>query len=94
MKPENLDIRVTGPNSYSQKAKAIKTKWNGQKIAVIYSIGAPDGLWDATADGQYLIELFTGQITDAHGNAIGAGAISSLFICNVSGTWTPPPHLG
>jgi nucleoid DNA-binding protein len=93
MKPESLDIRVTGPNSYSQKAKAIKTKRNGQKIAVTYSIGAPGGLWDATADGQYAIELLAGQITDAHGNAIQPGTLTS-FICNVSGTWTPPPNLG
>jgi nucleoid DNA-binding protein len=89
MKPESLDIQVTGPGNYTQKAKAIKTKRTGQKIAVTYSIGAPGGLWDASSDGQYQITLLAGQITDAHGNAITSGAIGS-FICNVSGTWSPP----
>jgi nucleoid DNA-binding protein len=91
-KPDSLDLRVTGPNDYSQKAKAIKTKTSASKKGriVTYSIGAPGGMWDASADGQYLIEVLPGQVTDAQGNAIAAGIISS-FICNVSGTWTPPP---
>ncbi len=94
LKPENLDIRVTcTEKSYSQLARATKTKKVGSTVTVTYQIGAPGGQWDASDDGLYTVELLPGQIKDAQGNAISAGIISS-FICNVSGTWTPPPNVG
>ncbi|WP_019499165.1 HU family DNA-binding protein [Pseudanabaena sp. PCC 6802] len=91
MKPENLDIRVTSPTgNYSQMAKATKTKKAGSTVAVTYMIGAPGGMWDASSDGRYTIELLPGQIKDAQGNILPPGPITS-FVCNVSGTWQDPP---
>jgi nucleoid DNA-binding protein len=81
-KPEDLDIRVTGPNDYSQKAKAIKTKSTPSKKGriVTYAVGAPGGIWDASANGTYEIVLLEGQITDTQGNAITPGRLGSFLV--------------
>jgi nucleoid DNA-binding protein len=89
-KPENLDIRVTGPNNYTQNARATKTKkLSASAVTVTYAVGAPGGLWDVSADGRYMINLLPDQIKDAQGNYLPAQFIGS-FVCNVSGTWSEP----
>ncbi|MEE3719694.1 HU family DNA-binding protein [Tumidithrix elongata RA019] len=81
-KPENFDIQVSGPNAYSQKARAITTKSTPNKKGkiVTYAVGAPGGIWDASANGTYEIFLLEGQISDAHGNAIPTGRLGSFLV--------------
>ena len=82
------DVRVTGPNGFSQVAAlyGLDQNLNGVLRDVAYFVSAPGGLWDSGDNGQYVIELLPGQVFDVAGNAVAASTLG-MFTVNV-----PPPE--
>ena len=60
---DNADIRVTGPNGYSQLATRVSTTptSNATSVTATYTIPAPGGSWDSADNGSYNVSLLTGQ---------------------------------
>lgn len=78
------DTTVTGPNGYSQSGTYVShTSTNdGKTLAVVYSIPAPGGSWDAGDNGAYEVRLIEDAVRDAAGNATPAATLGG-FEANV-----------
>jgi RTX calcium-binding nonapeptide repeat (4 copies)/Calx-beta domain len=78
----NRNIRVTGPNGFSQLATLVGVNpgGNGVVLAVTYRINAPGGVWDSADNGTYQIDLLTGQVFDTAGNAAPASRLGSFTV--------------
>jgi hypothetical protein len=76
------DIRVSGPNGYSQVATLVSATptSDGPQIAARYRIIAPGGAWDIAANGVYQIVLEAGQVRDTAGNAAPARSLGSFTV--------------
>ncbi len=76
------NIRVTGPNEYSQLATLVsrKTSADGKSVTAVYSIPAPGGSWDASDNGVYTILILPNQIKDTAGNALVAGGLGTFAV--------------
>ncbi len=87
---DNADIRVTGPNSYSQLATRVSTApaTNTTSVTATYSIPAPGGTWDFADNGPYTVSLLPTAVTDTFGNTTAA-AVLGTFAVNVP---APPPQ--
>lgn len=80
------DIRVTGPNGFSQFATLVNVARNSRTAATAtYRIPAPGGSWDATDDGTYTVTLRNAEVFDQGGNFI-SGTSLGTFEADV-----PPP---
>ena len=66
------DIRVDGPNLYSQIAMflGVTPAGNGKLLAATYRIAPPGGTWDGFDDGVYTVNLLNNEIADTNGNFI------------------------
>ncbi len=75
----NDDVRITGPNGFSQNATFIaSTPLSPTTNAVVYRITAPGGVWDAPDSGQYTVSILAGGVVDLGGNAVAAGPIGTF----------------
>jgi hypothetical protein len=76
------DIRVTGPNGYSQLAAlyGLDVNANGPSRDVTYFIAAPGGTWDGADAGTYVIELVGEQVRDTATNAVAPGVLGSFVV--------------
>ncbi|MBX7105463.1 MAG: hypothetical protein K1X57_15365 [Gemmataceae bacterium] len=63
---DSNDVLVTGPGGFSQLAQliSIDSLSDGTPRTANYRLAAPGGTWDHTDDGEYLITLQAGSITD------------------------------
>lgn len=52
----------------------------GTAYVATYSVRPPGGRWNAVANGHYLIELLSGQVKDASGNAAAAGVLATMDV--------------
>jgi glucose/arabinose dehydrogenase len=64
------DIRVTGPNNYSQLAQLVSVNpgVNGSPLTATYQITAPDGTWNWNDTGTYTVNSLAGEVRDTLGN--------------------------
>jgi sugar lactone lactonase YvrE len=71
---DSSDIRVTGPNNFSQLATflSVTSGGNGTPRTATYQINAPGGSWDAADNGTYTLGLAASQVLDTSGNAASA----------------------
>jgi glucose/arabinose dehydrogenase len=90
---DNNDVRVTGPNSFSQLATlvSVDNNVNGSPRIATYQVNAPGGTWDPSDNGTYNIALQANQISDLNGNSIGAANLGSFQANRVAET---PPGTG
>ncbi len=83
-----LDVRVTGPNGFNQLARATRTKTTADKKGriVTYAVGAPGGVWDFTANGQYQIDLLEAQVSDLMGNFLSSTTVGNFNVAIPGGS--------
>ncbi|WP_088888904.1 NPCBM/NEW2 domain-containing protein [Leptolyngbya ohadii] len=82
----NGDIRVTGPNGYSQLAELVSVTppGNGSPLTATYQITAPDGIWNWNDRGTYAVTLLAGAVRDTLNNTITADVALGSFQVTVS----------
>jgi hypothetical protein len=77
----NGDVRVTGPNGFSQAAALVKTVSSSPVAKIVtYRISAPGGTWDSPDNGSYAIAVVGGEVADGTGATVPAGQISSFSV--------------
>ncbi|HEV2292307.1 MAG TPA: hypothetical protein VGR35_00530 [Tepidisphaeraceae bacterium] len=86
------DVRVTGPNGYSQNATFVSrtTSNNGKTVVAVYGVRAPDGFWDITDSGTYNLALVSGAVRDTLGNNSAANSDFGSFMVDVPADTAPP----
>ncbi len=91
---DNQDLLVTGPNNFRQFAKLVSFSplKNSNLVTGIYSIEAPNGIWDTRSSGSYTIALQQYQVRDTHGYYIPATALGTVTIDLTPPTATLAPH--
>ena len=79
------DLRVTGPNGFSQLVTGAIFSYNPSDTSatVTYSFPPPGGSWDVADNGTYTVELLAGEVADLAGNLAAARALTS-FTVNLS----------
>jgi hypothetical protein len=89
---DNSDIRVTGPNSYSQLATflSVDTAGDGTPRTATYRIPAPGGTWDTADNGAYGITVRASQVSDTSTNYVVSSQIGT-FDVNISAPDTTAP---
>jgi Ca2+-binding RTX toxin-like protein len=76
------DVRVTGPNGFSQLATFVsmdRTE-NGLSRTATYRITAPGGFFDGADNGRYTVWQQANQVLDTNGNPAPAKAIGSFNV--------------
>jgi hypothetical protein len=73
------NITVTGPGGFSQAATFVG--YDAGTGLATYQITAPNGIWNAAANGTYTVSQNASSVQDNFGNARPAGAIGT-FIAN------------
>jgi len=95
---DSADVRVTGPNGYSQMATlvSVNSSTDGTPRTATYRVTAPGGSWDATDNGSYNVTLQAGAVDDTNGNAAAAGSIGTfgVQIPAPASSMTPIPTAG
>src|SRR6267142_2060256 len=78
----NGDIRVTGPNGYSELATLLSSSpaADSSSLTVIYTIPAPDGGWDSTDNGAYIVSMVASQVSDTGNTFVAAGALGTFSV--------------
>lgn len=75
------DVRVTGPNGYSQLAKLVSVDRAGTTVrAAVYSIDAPAGGWREQDAGLYTVSTQSGQVADLRGNTVRGGVVGTFYV--------------
>jgi uncharacterized protein YkwD len=79
---DSSDVRVTGPNAFSQTATLISVNSNsdGTPRTGTYSITAPGGTWDLGDNGTYTITMRANQVKDSSANAVASGALATFAV--------------
>jgi hypothetical protein len=86
--PTNSDIRVTGPNGFSQLATlvGVNPATNGTPRTATYQVTAPDSIWNWNDRGTYTATLLAGQVRDTLGNTATTDTVLGTFAVNVAST--------
>jgi hypothetical protein len=76
------DVRVTGPNGFSQTATFVQANQASTPVArtATYRMAAPGGTWDSPDNGTYTIWMNGAEVADVSGNAVPAGPVSSFSV--------------
>jgi hypothetical protein len=92
---DGQDVRVTGPNNFSQLATlvSVSSDQDGSALTASYSITTPIGSWDATTQGTYTIALQTNQVSDSNGNFLAPGVLGTFLIPRSEVFWRNPNGL-
>ena len=79
---DSTDLRVTGPNGYSQLATFVNATpaANSTSVTGTYQIVAPGGSWDTSEAGTYTVTLQSNQISDTSSNAVSAGILGTFQV--------------
>jgi glucose/arabinose dehydrogenase len=79
---DNNDVRVIGPNGFSQIATlvSIDSSSNGSPRTATYRLDAPGGTWNATDNGNYTVQLLTNQVSDVSDNFVAAIALGGFEV--------------
>ncbi|MBD2460450.1 hypothetical protein H6G89_05275 [Oscillatoria sp. FACHB-1407] len=78
----NNNIRVTGPNNFSQLATLVSATPAGNGIVrtATYRISAPGNVWDSADNGTYQVSLLSGQVFDTSGNFAAATNLGAFTV--------------
>jgi lysophospholipase L1-like esterase len=78
----NGDVRVTGPNGFSQLATlvTVDSNSNGTPRIATYRITAPGGTWDGPDAGTYTVAIEPNQVTDLLGNITPGSNIGTFGV--------------
>ena len=76
------DVRVTGPNGFSQLATlaSVDSSSNGSPRTGTYRINAPGGTWNATDNGNYTVQLLANQVSDVNNKFVAASTLGSFEV--------------
>lgn len=76
------DIRVTGPNGFSQLASLVSVEPNTPTtpLSATYRINAPGGTWDDPDNGNYAIALEPNQVSDLFNSSVPGGTLGNFFV--------------
>ncbi len=76
------DIRVVGPNGYSQIATfiSVNNQGDGSPRFANYTVPAPNGNWNSDANGTYTIQYVANEVADVGGNFNEAANIGSFLV--------------
>src|SRR5207253_2932108 len=79
---DDLDITVTGPNSFIANATfvGVDVNTNGTPRIATYRINAPGGTWDGFDNGTYSVNQNAGEVGDFLDNMRPAGAIGTFSV--------------
>ncbi|MCX5662489.1 MAG: hypothetical protein NTW19_22640, partial [Planctomycetota bacterium] len=79
---DGSDVRVTGPNGFSQLAGfvGVDVNSNGTPRTATYSITPPSGTWAFSGNGSYSVALIAGQVADTSGNTAAAATLGSFTV--------------
>jgi PA14 domain/FG-GAP-like repeat len=79
---DSQDLLVTGPNNFRQFAKIVSFSplKNSNLVTGIYSLEAPNGIWDTRSSGSYTVELQQYQVRDTHGYYIPKTTLGTITI--------------
>lgn len=76
------DLRITGPNGYSQFAQLVSvtpSNTNSSTVAATYQITASDGIWNWNDRGTYTATLLAGAVEDTLGNTTATETTLGTF---------------
>jgi hypothetical protein len=77
----NGDIRVTGPNGYSQLGTLTNTTNNGDgTYTATYSVPARGGDWDSSDNAVYNVAVLGNRIHDVSNRFVSAGVLNSYTL--------------
>ncbi len=95
---DNLDIRVTGPNGFSQLAELLggTISADGLRVTARYSIVPTGGVWTSAQNGDYTVELLAGQAKDFNGNFAAAATVGhfTIDVTQIAATTDTPTTQG
>ncbi len=76
------NLVVTGPNGYTNIATlvSVDNSTDGTPRIAFYSLPAPGGSWDYTDNGNYVVTLRGGQVSDIYNNFIGGTNLGSFAV--------------
>jgi hypothetical protein len=76
------DLKITGPNSFSQLATLLSKSVNATTgaITAVYAVSPPNGKWTSLANGTYKVVALAGEVKDENGTALPAGKIGSFLV--------------
>ncbi|PSB19819.1 hypothetical protein C7B76_06740 [filamentous cyanobacterium CCP2] len=79
---DNFDVRVTGPNGFSQLATlvSVSNSGNGSPRTATYQILPPGGSWDAVEAGTYTATIEPNQVSDTSGNLVPPGGAVNFSV--------------
>jgi hypothetical protein len=72
------DVRVTGPNGFSQLASFVGATSGSVARVATYRVAAPGGTWDLPDNGTYTISVVGSEVADGGGSTVPGGAIGSF----------------
>ncbi|MEO1393970.1 MAG: DUF4347 domain-containing protein [Cyanobacteria bacterium J06634_5] len=93
---DDADIRVTGPNGFSQIASlvTVNNTTDGTPRTATYRVSKPNGVWQETDNGTYTVRLIGNQVQDTLQNAAPAANLGT-FNVNIAATpVTDPGFIG
>ncbi|WP_428939628.1 FG-GAP-like repeat-containing protein [Fontivita pretiosa] len=78
---DGLEIVVTGPQSYRQRARLVRTVEHSRAaITATYRVTPPARFWKPADNGSYRVELRPRQVTDTAGNAAPAAHLGNFSV--------------
>jgi len=78
------DLVVTGPNGYRQPVALLSATPSAAQVSARYRVVAPNGVFDAAANGAYAVEVAPGEVADFSGNTVAAGPVAgATFTVNI-----------
>ena len=84
------NITVTGPSgTLHVTGVELSATGNGSPITAIYTVAAPGGVWDASDNGGYTVNVVAGSVKDTSGNGVVAATGTFQVAATLPDT-TPP----
>lgn len=79
---DSLDIRVTGPNGFSQNATfvGVNQNYDGSIRSATYRIDAPGGAWGVAHNGTYTVTMTDNQVSDLNDNYVPASTLGKFDV--------------
>ena len=78
----NNDVRVTGPNGYSQTATfvSVDQNSNGTPRLATYRVNPPSSTWGEADEGNYTVSMLASTVADTEGQFVPAGTLGAFSV--------------